>query len=77
MKTKIYLALVALSMTSFTSCMDVLDQTPTDRYTDAVVWNDETLVLQHLAQLYAYTPRYGTGLSCIGFYMERCNLKPR
>ena len=56
MKTKIYLALVALSMTSFTSCMDVLDQTPTDRYTDAVVWNDETLVLQHLAQLYAYTP---------------------
>ena len=46
MKTKIYLALVALSMTSFTSCMDVLDQTPTDRYTDAVVWNDETLVLQ-------------------------------
>ena len=56
MKTKIYLVLIALSTASFTSCMDVLDQKPTDRYTDAVVWNDETLILQHLAQLYAYTP---------------------
>ena len=56
MKTKICLAIAALSVLSFNSCMDVLNQTPTDRYTDAVVWNDETLILQHLAQLYAFTP---------------------
>lgn len=56
MKTKIHLALLAFTMASFASCTDVLDQIPSDRYTDAVVWNDETLILQHLAQLYAYTP---------------------
>lgn len=34
------------------SCSDVLDQKPTNRYTDAQVWQDEFLITSHLANLY-------------------------
>jgi len=55
MKTKLILAIVVLA-TILTSCYDVLDQTPTDRYTDGVVWNDSYLLNSYLAELYACTP---------------------
>lgn len=36
------------------SCVpDVLEQTPTDQFTDAQVWQDEYLIESHLAELYA------------------------
>ncbi|MDR2921320.1 MAG: RagB/SusD family nutrient uptake outer membrane protein [Tannerella sp.] len=56
MRTKYKLAIVALSAMTLTSCYDVLDQEPTDRYSDAVVWNDPYLLDAHLADLYACTP---------------------
>lgn len=34
-------------------CSDYLEQTPTNRYTDAQVWQDEFLLDSHLADLYA------------------------
>jgi hypothetical protein len=48
--------IVALTAVSLTACTDILDQIPSDRYNDAIVWNDEALITQHLAQLYAFTP---------------------
>lgn len=56
MDMKIKLTIVALATIMLTSCNDVLDQIPTDRYTDAVVWNDPYLLNAHLAELYACTP---------------------
>src|SRR5690606_21987379 len=56
MKTNYKLVLLALATTAMTSCYKVLDQVPTDRYTDAVVWNDPYLLDAHLAELYACTP---------------------
>ena len=38
------------------SCSDILNQAPSDQYTDAQLWNDEYLVENHLAQLYAMCP---------------------
>lgn len=35
------------------ACSDYLEQTPTNRYTDAQVWQDEFLLDSHLADLYA------------------------
>lgn len=52
-RIKIIMILTAVSLTA---CTDILDQTPSDRYSDAIVWNDEALITQHLAQLYAFTP---------------------
>lgn len=56
MKMNYKLAIVALATSTMTSCYKVLDQVPTDRYTDAVVWNDPYLLEAHLAELYASTP---------------------
>lgn len=50
------LVILALATSAMTSCYKVLDQVPTDRYTDAVVWNDPYLLDAHLAELYACTP---------------------
>lgn len=36
-----------------TACSDYLEQTPTNRYTDAQVWQDAFLIDSHLADLYA------------------------
>ena len=56
MKTKFKLLIVVFFTLTTTSCYDVLDQIPTDRYTDAVVWNDPVLLDQHMAELYLCTP---------------------
>lgn len=56
MNTKIKLAITAWVAMTITSCYDVLDQTPTDRYSDAVVWSDPVLLDAHLAELYLCTP---------------------
>lgn len=53
---KIDILIVALIALSLSSCSDVLDQVPSDRYTDALVWNDPYLLDMHLAELYACTP---------------------
>ena len=56
MKKIIYsVALGALTLTN-TSCYDVLDKEPLDQYTDAVVWNDPTLIDAFLVTQYMYTP---------------------
>lgn len=55
MKNKFTLTIVALA-TMMTSCYNVLDQAPSDIYSDAVVWNDPYLLDSHLAELYACTP---------------------
>jgi hypothetical protein len=56
MKTKINILVLTLITICLFSCNDVLNQSPTDRYTDATVWNDEELITQHLAELYMLTP---------------------
>lgn len=55
MKRK-YLLLSACFSLLATSCYDVLEKEPLDRYTDAVVWNDATLVDALLVTQYMYTP---------------------
>lgn len=45
----------ALALTN-TACYDVLDKEPLDQYTDAVVWNDPTLIDAFLVTQYMYTP---------------------
>lgn len=56
MKKLIYtLALGSLAFMN-TSCYDVLDKQPLDQYTDAVVWNDPTLIEAFLVTQYMYTP---------------------
>lgn len=56
MKKIIYsLMLGALTLTN-TACYDVLDKEPLDQYTDAVVWNDPTLIDAFLVTQYMYTP---------------------
>jgi len=42
-----------LAAAVLSSCSKILEQTPSDRYTDAQVWNDEFLINSHLANLYA------------------------
>jgi len=56
MKTIFKLVLVVGVAMMVSSCYDVLDQMPTDRYSDAVVWNDPVLLEQHMAELYLCTP---------------------
>lgn len=56
MKTKFKIAIAAFAALTMNSCYQVLDQVPTDRYTDAVVWNDPYLLDAHLAELYACVP---------------------
>ena len=51
---KFLLALTGLSVIS--SCSDILDQKPSDQYTDAQLWNDDYLLECHLAELYAICP---------------------
>ncbi len=50
---KITYSLMILAAMAAASCSDILEQTPTDRYTDAQVWQDEYLINSHLADLYA------------------------
>ncbi|MFZ4262024.1 RagB/SusD family nutrient uptake outer membrane protein [Sphingobacterium sp. HJSM2_6] len=56
MKRKFNLAYILLATASLTSCYKVLDQVPTDRYTDAVVWSDPYLLEAHLTELYSNVP---------------------
>lgn len=56
MKKILYtLALSGMAMLN-TSCYDVLDKEPLNQYTDAVVWNDPTLIEAFLVTQYMYTP---------------------
>ena len=50
---KIIYFLFLFAALSVSSCSKILDQTPTDRYTDAQVWQDSYLIDSHLADLYA------------------------
>ena len=50
---KIFYALTLAALFTAVSCADYLEQTPTNQYTDAQVWQDEYLVESHLAELYA------------------------
>jgi hypothetical protein len=56
MNTKFKIVIVVWIAIAMTSCYDVLDQIPTDRYSDVVVWNDPKLLEQHLAELYLCVP---------------------
>ena len=56
MNKKLNIALLVIVTTAMTSCYKVLDQVPTDRYTDAVVWSDPYLLEAHLAELYNNVP---------------------
>ncbi len=50
---KILYAFILAALFTAVSCTDPLDQTPTNQYTDAQVWQDEFLIESHLANLYA------------------------
>ncbi|MBP9986659.1 MAG: RagB/SusD family nutrient uptake outer membrane protein [Bacteroidales bacterium] len=51
---KIFYALMLTALFTAVSCTeDILEQTPTNRYTDAQVWDDPFLIESHLANLYA------------------------
>ncbi|MCC5942996.1 MAG: RagB/SusD family nutrient uptake outer membrane protein [Balneolaceae bacterium] len=45
-------SLIVLLLYFFVGCSDILDQSPPDRYSDAIVWNDMQLVEQYLSKLY-------------------------
>ena len=86
MKTIFRLLTVAWVVMTMTSCYDVLDQIPTDRYSDGVVYSDPVLMEAHLADLYACTsvmvqdavltlndgvaPMNRDGFSILGFGVE-------
>lgn len=53
MKKIVLHCLIIFAVLSAASCSDILEQTPTDRYTDAQVWQDAFLIDSHLADLYA------------------------
>jgi len=65
MKTKFKLVIMAWITMTATSCYDVLDQLPTDRYSDAVVWSDPVLLEAHLAELYLCTPVMINDATCL------------
>jgi hypothetical protein len=66
MKTILKSTIAALAvMFTITSCYEVLDQSPTDRYSDAVVWDDPYLLNAHLAELYACVPVMVQDAVCI------------
>ena len=51
---KIFYALMLTALFTAVSCTEnILEQTPTNQYTDAQVWNDSYLITSHLANLYA------------------------
>jgi len=50
---KIFFSLFLIPAVALVSCSKILDQTPTDRYTDAQVWQDAYLIECHLDNLYA------------------------
>ena len=52
MKKILYIFILA-ALFSAVSCAEYLEQTPTNQYTDAQVWQDEFLVESQLAELYA------------------------
>lgn len=60
----LYTIVVLSGLLSSVSC-DILEQTPTDRYTDAQLWNDEFLLENHLAQLYAMCPVMISDADCV------------
>ncbi len=41
---------------ALTSCQDILDRAPIDQISDAVVWNDQTLIEAYLYQCYSSAP---------------------
>lgn len=63
---RVKLTVTALFVTiAMTSCYRILDQEPTDRYSDATMWSDPTLIDQYLAGLYACTPVMINDAVCI------------
>jgi starch-binding outer membrane protein, SusD/RagB family len=56
MKNKLLISIVAIFLILFNSCQeDVLDKQPLDIITDALVWNDQSLIDAYLTQTYANT----------------------
>ena len=55
MNKKIKSGIIACVAITMQSCYDVLEQMPTDRYSDAVVWSDPAMLEAHLAELYECT----------------------
>ncbi|MBQ7459462.1 MAG: RagB/SusD family nutrient uptake outer membrane protein, partial [Bacteroidales bacterium] len=53
MKKIIAIVTLAILLLTVSCAPDILDQTPTDQFTDAQVWQDEFLIESHLAELYA------------------------
>lgn len=47
------------------ACYEILDQEPTDRYTDAQLWNDSFLLESHVAELYALTAVMVQDANCL------------
>jgi hypothetical protein len=64
MKKLILIICGVISVMTIFSCNDVLNQIPMDRYTDATVYNDQTLMDAYLAELYKYTPVLVQDASC-------------
>lgn len=50
---KIFNAICLTALLATVSCSEYLEQSPTDRYTDDQVWQDDFLIESHLAELYA------------------------
>ena len=65
MKAKFKFILIVWVALTTNSCYDVLDQMPTDRYSDAVVWSDPVLLEAHLAELYLCTPVMVGDATCL------------
>ncbi len=59
-KNIIFIVLTIILTCQFSGCNDFLDRTPTDFLTDEQVWNDNTMVLGVLANVYDSVPMNGS-----------------
>ena len=69
----IYKIMLVLFVASFLSCEGVLDKKPLDKYSDALVWQDPTLISMFVSSTYRAIPSFGSlpsHLSCFTDEME-------
>ena len=54
-KRNLLLGLFAATLTTMTSCLDVLDKEPLDIISDKTVWSDPVLIESYLSECYYQT----------------------
>jgi starch-binding outer membrane protein, SusD/RagB family len=68
----VYLNILMLvaSLVVISSCTDVLDQTPLDRFSDDAVWKDASLIEAFVNNAYRIHPAFQTNHRCLSTYTD-------